>query len=398
MIATWKMLPRPAVDESSRPAATVLINALAMHSVSDAARVFLDNVIRGLPEAWPEAHVVVIVRHGAKLPSGARITAIRLGSSGSGVLRVVDELVRVRWIIRRVAPDVVINPNESIPGGVRAPLVVVAQNLFFHCPEIGPLRHGSGAARLRSRLQFAFYRWRMPHAYARADATVTVSAHAAGELAEHAELDLEKAHVVHYGADRLPIGARARPGTNKKILIVGAVAHYKRVEQALEALAILRQAGDYVLWLAGGCWPGQEDVLRSRARELGLQDAVRFLGPVGSDELVALFASSHVGLALSACESFGIPVIEGLRAGLPHVVADEPWSAETVADSVVRVDARDPSAIAMGIRRLEDPKEWEIMAQRGRERASRYTWQANAAGIAAVAIRVVEQRRMSTAG
>jgi glycosyltransferase involved in cell wall biosynthesis len=376
----------------------VLVNALALHRAADAARVFLENLVGGLPEVWPEARVIVIARRGATIPNEDRLDVVRIGSSGSGVVRVIDEMVRLRRVIRRLAPEVIINPNESVPGGVRGPLVVVAQNLFFHCPDIGPNPSGSKGARLRSRLQFAFYRWRMPRAYARADAVIPVSAHAAHELSELAGLDLSRAHVVHCGADRLPLRVRSRPAGPRRLLVVGAIAHYKRLEYAVRALALLQaEGGDYELLLAGGAWPGQDAVIRSVAQSCAVADRVRFLGTVDADGLASLFATSHAGISLSACESFGIPVVEGMRAGLPHVVAEEPWSAETAADAAVRVDARDPVAIAAGIRRLEDPAEWERMAELGRRRAARFTWHANVDGIAAVAAAVVRQHR-SAAG
>jgi glycosyltransferase involved in cell wall biosynthesis len=185
---------------------------------------------------------------------------------------------------------------------------------------------------------------------------------------------------------------RSEQAGRRSILVVGALAHYKRLDSAVEALALLVADGDdYELCLAGGAWPGEEAILRSLAVSRGVEERVKFLGPVEGDQLAQLFATSHAGLSLSACESFGIPVVEGMRAGLPHVVADEPWSEETVADCAVRVDARDPGSIAAGIRRLGVPEEWERMARLGRERAARYTWQANAGGVAAAAIRVVEQ-------
>ena len=373
----------------------MLVNALALHRAADAARVFLENLIRGLPEVWPEARIVVIARRHAEIPNGDRVDVVRIGSSSSGALRVLDEMIRLPRVIRRLAPDVIINPNESVPRGVRGPLVVVAQNLFFHCPEIGPNRRGPAHVRLRSRLQFAFYRWRMPRAYARADAVIPVSAHAAHELSERAGLDLARVHVVHYGADRLSVRVRSEPSGPRRLLVVGAIAHYKRLEYAVRAVAILQAEGrEYELLLAGVAWPGEEAFIRSVAASCAVVDRIKFLGTVDADELSSLFATSHAGISLSACESFGIPVVEGMRAGLPHVVADEPWSAETVADCAIRVDARDPVAIAAGIRRLEDPAEWRRMVDLGRSRAARYTWQANVEGIAAVAARVVQQHSM----
>jgi glycosyltransferase involved in cell wall biosynthesis len=317
----------------------------------------------------------------------------------SGVIRVANEFVRLPRLIRGLRPDVVINPNESIPRRLDSALVVVSQNLLFHCPDIRPLNSGPLHARARSRLQFTFYRRQMPRAYERADAVIPVSTHAARELAEHAGLDPSRVHVVPYGADRLPVKTRAAAVDPRRLLIVGAIAHYKRLEEAVEALRILRaRDGDYELHLAGEAWPGYDDVIRSAASRAGVAEHVRFLGALDSEELAQAFASYHVGLGLSACESFGIPVVEGMRAGLPHVVADEPWSAESVSNAAVRVDATEPEAIANGVQKLEDRREWERFANEGRRAGERYTWEANAAGIARVAAMVVARRSTSTPG
>jgi glycosyltransferase involved in cell wall biosynthesis len=372
----------------------VLINGLALRNSADAARVFLENLIRRLPGAWPEAEVTVVLREGSPLPDGAsdvRTTTIR--TTRSGVVRVASEFLRLPGLIRRLRPDVVINPNESIPRRLDSALVVVSQNLLFHCPGIRPLDSGPLHARLRSRLQFAFYRRQMPRAYDRADAVIPVSTHAARELAEHAGLDPFRVHVVPYGADRLSVKPRAAAVSPRRLLIVGVIAHYKRLKEAVEALAVLRARGSaYELHLAGEAWPGYGDVIQSAALRAGVAEHVRFLGALDSEELAKAFAKCHVGLGLSACESFGIPVVEGMRAGLPHVVADESWSAETVGNAAVRVDARDPEAIAAGVQKLEDRCEWERFADEGRRAAQRYTWEANVAGIARVAATVIAHR------
>jgi glycosyltransferase involved in cell wall biosynthesis len=381
---------------AAHPPAKVVINGMAKHATADAARIFLENLIAELPTCWPEAQLWVVVRRGSAGVSQDRLQYIELGAPGSGIRRVLDELFRFHRIVRQINPDLVINPNESIPARVKAPLLAMAQNLLFHCPAISPLSTGPLWARLRSRLQFAFYRWRMPRAYAKAQVVVTVSSHAAHELSRYAGLDLDKVRVVPYGADRLPVQESGPAERQAAILVVGAVAEYKRLDHAIRALSILRAAGEpYELWLAGNPWPGEAQRLLSLAESVSVAPYVKLLGSVESDRLVELYASARIGLALSACESFCIPVVEGMNAGLPHVVADEPWSAETVADAAIRVDGSDPESIASGIKRLTDRTEWTRMAELGRNRAARYTWQANAAGIAAAAVTAVEASRGS---
>lgn len=390
----------PGVPESAlasndeRPRPRVLINALALRGAADAARVFLENLICGVPRAWPAAEFTVVLREGTPLPAGAPpLRVVPMTSSGSGIARVGTELVRLPRVIRRLSPHVVLNPNESIPRRLNCGLVVISQNLFFHCPAIGPLGSGPHAARIASRLQFLYYRRQMPRSYVRADAVIPVSAHAAHELAEHAGLDLSRAHVAHYGADRLPVRDRPPPGSPRVLLVVGAIAHYKRLREAVEALRMLRdQGGDYELHLAGEPWPGYREEVAAAAARSGVDESVRFLGALGDDELADAYATSHAGLALSQCESFGIPVVEGMRAGLPHVVADERWSAETVGAAAVRVDGASPAAVADGVRSLDDPAEWQRRADAGRRAVERYTWKAQAEAIAGVTAAVTSQR------
>jgi glycosyltransferase involved in cell wall biosynthesis len=96
-------------------------------------------------------------------------------------------------------------------------------------------------------------------------------------------------------------------------------------------------------------------------------------------------ASAHAAISLSSCESFGIPVVGAMRAGLPAVVADEPWSRELVGDAAMRVDGSVGESVASGIRALETEDGWARRAEAGRRVAARYTWAANAASIVKVA-------------
>jgi glycosyltransferase involved in cell wall biosynthesis len=379
---------RVAPRKQPLPAARVLLNALALHSARDAARIFLENLVARLPDVWPEAEIHVLAPDEVEIPSG-QVHVIRTRAPRSGLERVAEDFIRLPNAESQIGPDVVISPNESIPSRVRAPLVVVAQNLFFHCPEIGPLRTGPPLARLRSRLQFTFYRRQMPRAYARADVIVAVSRHAATELARYARLDPSRVRIVPYGADRLPVRPRIESGGTRRLLAVGALAHYKRLNVAVVALAALRRGGaDYELLLAGEAWPGYRDTVDRFARAAGIGRHVKWLGAVSGEELAELFAGSFALVSLSACESFGIPVVEAMRAGVPVVVADEPWSAETVGDAAVRVVGTDPLSVADGVRSLLDRSEWQRRVEAGRRTAARYTWSGNAAGIAAAAASV----------
>lgn len=356
----------------------LVVNALALRPGGDAARTFLENVLRELPAAW-EGDVAALVRGGVDLSlEGVRFVGVP--GIASGAARVRAEWTSLPRLIRDLGPDVFLNPNESVPRSVAAPLVVVAQNLLFHCAGAGPLRAGPPVARLESRLQFSYYRRRMPHAYRRARVVACVSEHARAVLSARAGLDPRRTRIVACGADRLPI--RARTVGSRMLLVVGAIAEYKRLDVAVRALSEL--SDDYRLVVAGEEWPGAWGPLQELAGRLGVADRVVRAGVVGDEALADLYAEAHALVTTSACESFGIPAAEAMRAGLPVVAADEPWARELGRDAIV-LARPEAGAVAAAVRTLEDEAEWRRRSLAGAEVASGYTWRGTAAGLAAAA-------------
>jgi alpha-1,3-rhamnosyl/mannosyltransferase len=107
-------------------------------------------------------------------------------------------------------------------------------------------------------------------------------------------------------------------------------------------------------------------------------------GAVADEALADLYAEAHALVTPSACESFGIPAAEAMRAGLPVVAADEPWARELGRDAIV-LARPEAGAVAAAVRTLEDEAEWRRRSLAGVEVASGYTWRGTAAGLAAAA-------------
>lgn len=373
----------------------VLIHGSALRNRPNGARTLLTSLARELPRSWREAQILFSHYEGVTLPSDANVTTVSLGKPLPGWLRRLHDHFELRRLIERTGADVVIVPHEFIAPRLPVPVIVLAQNLIYHCPRIPLGGIELVPARLRYRAIRAAYRRQMPRAYARADAVVAVSRHAADRLAADADLDLGRTVVIPEGADALPLLARSDSGESRDLVMVGAVAPYKRIEPAIAALAELladdRSAG-YELLLVGGTWPGYARVLDRIARRLGVSDRVRRIGSLPPDALAELYARAHVCLALSACESFGLPLLEAMRAGVPAIVADEPWTAEMAGDAAIRVDATNPTEIADAVRRLEDPGERRVRSVAGREVARCFSWAKTASSVADLASNLITHR------
>ena len=190
---------------------------------------------------------------------------------------------------------------------------------------------------------------------------IAISQGLARYLAEMEGFDEDGFEIVHYGI-AAQNGVTPFAGSEPHLLCVGRLIPVKGHLVLLRALAQARtRVPDLVLDIAGS--GPLERALRAYARELGLGDAVRFLGFVSPVQMAIESASVVVvpslgeGFGMVALEAMerGRPVIASAVGGLPEIVADgetglvvSPGDAEELAEAMVTL-ASDPSrAAAMG--------------------------------------------------
>lgn len=138
------------------------------------------------------------------------------------------------------------------------------------------------------------------------------------------------------------------------IIAVGRIAEQKNYATALQATALL--AGEnFEFWIAG-----QDEMngqMQRLARELGIEDRVRFLGY--QSDVPALLRRADIFLLASHWEGFGLAVAEAMAAGLPVVVPDVPGVREVVMESPPAtenagflIDPASPASIAAALKPL----------------------------------------------
>jgi glycosyltransferase involved in cell wall biosynthesis len=147
---------------------------------------------------------------------------------------------------------------------------------------------------------------------------------------------------------------RAEVGVPESVPLVGFVGHLveqKRLERALEVLALLRAHGCAAHLVVAGTGPLRPD-LEAEARRLGVASAVTFLGH--RDDVESVFGG--VDLALLTSEAEGIPgvAIEALMAGCPMVSVPVGGVAEVVEHGVTGLvlDSDDPAQMAGAVAQL----------------------------------------------
>jgi glycosyltransferase involved in cell wall biosynthesis len=121
-------------------------------------------------------------------------------------------------------------------------------------------------------------------------------------------------------------------------------------DQLLDAWPAVRRAvPDAELWIAGA----GDDVARlvAKARDLGLADAVRFLGRVSDSELGALYRRAAVFAMPSRQEGFGLVYAEAMWWGLPCIgsTADAAGQVITAGETGELVPYGDVAALGAAL-------------------------------------------------
>ena len=240
---------------------------------------------------------------------------------------------------------------------------------LVHADVYGQLAGALTRVPLRLSTKHGFNEFREGRFFALADRSVGSLAHVhiaisqglAHYLAETEGFDEASFEIVHYGISSRD-SLRPYEGSDPRLLCVGRLIPIKGHLLLLRALAQARSRVPGLTLDVAGRGP-LEPALKEFARELGLDDAVRFLGFVSpvqaavEQSAIVVVPSLGEGFGMVALEAMerGRPVIASGVGGLPEIVADgetglvvAPADAEGLADAIVYLAGDLERAAEMG--------------------------------------------------
>jgi glycosyltransferase involved in cell wall biosynthesis len=299
------------------------------------------------------------------LPFGRRSTTrSALGRLGEGV----SDLAQFARLVRREHPDLVhldsaFDRRALVRDSAYALLArALGQPLFFKF-------HGSDPDLVRTRSPF----WRALRRIVLGGAT------GVGVLSTD-----ERAALIEEGADGEKIVVmknvvpwrRFRSGptperVRNRLLFIARLVATKGMGDAIRAVALLAAEGRDVTLDVVGDGPERAPA-EALARELGVEERVRFLGFVPEAETLVHYRNAGMLVFPTEREGFSMTIFQALAAGLPilttRVNAAADWLVEP--DHVLWIPARDPARVARRVAWLLDhPEAADRMSELGPKHA-----------------------------
>ena len=209
-----------------------------------------------------------------------------------------------------------------------------------------------------------------------ADYVTACSRHTLDDLEEYYGKPLSlRANVVYNGValedfDNIAPFDHPRP----YVLGIGRMVPQKGFDILMEAFA-LADPPLHELLLAGD--GPERPALEQRARSLGIESRVRFLGRCDRPKSVALFKGCSFFVLPSRYEPLGIVNLEAMASGRAAIATDVGGVPELVVheQTGLLVPADDPHAMAAALRRLFEDLELRVRLSRGGlNRVRGFTW------------------------
>jgi glycosyltransferase involved in cell wall biosynthesis len=337
---------------------------------------YIFNLLRNLPavEEGSNLRYSVFVGEGQLHETGPLTLVRSRWPTGRPVVRILWEQLALPW----AKLDLLHTAAFVSPLVPPAPTVVTVYDLsFLHCPT----------AFGRGRRAYLHLMTRL--SCRRARRIIAISESTRRDLVKQWGIPPSRILVAYPGVGEQyrPLPAeevkafRAKRGLPEQfVLHLGTLQPRKNLVRLIQAYHRLRPEGAAVkLVLAGGKGWSYYPIM-AEIESMDLRSDVLLPGYVAAEELPLWYNAATVLAYPSLYEGFGLPVVEAMACQTPVVTSAASSLSEAAGDAALLVDPHDTEALADALHRaLTNDSLRREMKARGRQQASKFSWQQTAA-------------------
>ncbi|MDO8573337.1 MAG: glycosyltransferase family 1 protein [Candidatus Daviesbacteria bacterium] len=266
-------------------------------------------------------------------------------------------------------PDIFFSPTHYIPRFIPRTvkkIVTIFDLSFLHFPEMftkGDL--------------WKLINWTR-FSVQNADHIITISNFSKQDIMKQYKINKNKITVAYPGYDREKFTGDRRQVTDKKYIIyIGTIQPRKNLLRLIEAVSRIDNLNLMVVGKTTGegkqGWM-YEEILRAPS-DFGIEDRVKFLGFVPTEELQTLLAGAIAYVQPSLWEGFGIPVVEAMAVGTPVIVSNVSSLPEVVGKAGLLIDPYSVDQIEQAIRLIvTDKRLQQKYSKAGLLQSQKFSW------------------------
>lgn len=230
----------------------------------------------------------------------------------------------------------------------------------------------------------------------RADLILTVSAHAAQEIARHAPIEPERIVPVPHAPtpdlrriedSTVLADVRRRHGLARPFVLADALKNPAALTGAWSLLPERLRGNREIVFFSRR--PDPPSVVRRAVAD----GQARLLVRPSREDLIALYSMAEAFVFPSWIEGFGIPILEAMTCGAPVIASNRGAIPEVAGKAALLADAEDPIMLAWNLTLvLHSPVTARRLRERGYARAAEFSWQRTARTILDSYERVLSDR------
>jgi len=286
----------------------------------------------------------------------------------------LSELFSLSWQCRKLKLDVFHEPHYTLPVGLACKSVVTVHDLI----------HVSFPQYYNASKRF-YARQMISHACRGSDIVLVDSEFVKGELMAHFGLSTERIKVICLGVAQEFFESRGddevqlfkdRYRVKKPLfLYVGGLKPHKNIPTLLRGFAEVRRTDDIQIGFVGESISANEE-LRDLAEGLQLNGNIIDFGRLSRTDLVLAYKSAFALVSPSLYEGFGLPVLEGMAAGVPVIGANAAAIPEVMGEAGLLFHPLDVGDLTLKILSLLHNNDLRTdLIERGARNASRFSWE-----------------------